>query len=174
MCLYLQWCLSPGILPPALGNTFLLLGLRKEPCLEPWIQLAKHKCQIKINESMNQNPDCPEPGCKETHSPCSSGRSNSLRRSKTEEEKLFTSQETKSPWPSFKEGKLLDRSLKEPEQKASKGSSRSHVALQKVRSARYEVSSLSWRKRSQTIAPREHPAYRRSMSPSPRRNEIIE
>lgn len=162
MCLCLQWCLSPGILPvarhhPASGITFLLLGLRKEPCLEPRIQLAKHKCQIKINESMNQNPDCPEPGCKETHSSCSSGRSNSLHRSKKEEEKLFTSQETKSPWPSFKEGKLLDCSLKEPEQKASKGSSRSDVAVQKVRSARCEVSSLSWRKRSQTIAPREDP-----------------
>lgn len=36
------------------GSTFLLLDLRKEPYLQPCIQLAKHKSQIKTNESMNQ------------------------------------------------------------------------------------------------------------------------
>lgn len=82
-------------------------------------QTQKPNKNKRINES---NPDCPEPGCKETHSSCSSGRSNSLHRSKKEEEKLFKSQETKSPRPSFKEGKLLDCSLEGPEEKASKGS----------------------------------------------------
>lgn len=83
-------------------------------------QTQKPNKNKRINES---NPDCPEPGCQETHSSCSSGRSNSLHRSKKEEEKLFKSQETKSPQPSFKEGKLLDCSLKDPEEKTSKGSS---------------------------------------------------